>query len=229
MLLQTNKLDVWVAGAEAKVATQLAKLGHDVGFVSRVPDNDLGRAAVATLRGHGVDVGGIQLAGERMGLYFVTAGAGTRPSEVFYDRAHSSFALAPDDAWNWDAMLDGVDRLHLSGITPALGAKSAPATSRAAEAASNRGIRVSFDGNWCGKLWSQRDGEPRAILSELVGHADLLFGDCRDIGLLLGRDLRGDDAGQRREAAEWHSPHPPVSQRSLLPRGGSATSIAIIS
>lgn len=202
LLLQTNKLDIWVGGAEANVAAQLAKLSHDVGLVSRVPDNDLGRAAVALLRGHGVDVGGIQLAGERMGLYFATAGAGMRAGEVLYDRAHSSFALAPDDAWDWDALLEGVGRLHLSGITPALGATAAAATLRAAETARARGVRVSFDGNWRGKLWARWDSEPRAILTELVDHADLLFGDHRDIALLLGREPWGNDAHHGREAAE---------------------------
>ena len=46
LLLQTPKFDVWVAGAEANVATALAKLGHDVGFASMVPDNDLGRSEI---------------------------------------------------------------------------------------------------------------------------------------------------------------------------------------
>lgn len=149
-----------------------------------------------------MNVSGIQLAGERMGLYFVTASAGTRASEVIYDRAHSSFALAPQDAWDWDRLLDGVGRLHLSGITPALGAASARATLRAAEIACARGVRVSFDGNWRGKLWAKRNSEPRAILAEIVGYADLLFGDYRDIAMLLGRDLSGDDASRQRGAAE---------------------------
>jgi 2-dehydro-3-deoxygluconokinase len=65
MLLQTPKLDVWLAGAEANVVTALARLGHDVGFVSRVPDNDLGRGAVSTLRAHGVDTRHVQTGGDR--------------------------------------------------------------------------------------------------------------------------------------------------------------------
>lgn len=201
LLLQTPRLDVWVAGAEANVATALARLGHDVGFVSRVPDNDLGRAAITTLRGHGVDTAGIQLAGERMGLYFVTSGAGLRATEVVYDRAHSAFAQAPADAWDWPALLTGADRLHLSGITPALGPVSAAAAIAAAAAASAAGVPVSFDGNYRAKLWERWDADPRAILCELVGHADLLFGNHRDIALLLGRDFAGDGEDRRREAA----------------------------
>lgn len=202
LLMQTPKLDVWVAGAEANVATQLAKLGHDVGFASRVPDNDLGRAAVSTLRGAGVDTSAIQRSGDRMGLYFVTSGAGMRATEVIYDRAHSAFAEAPVEAWDWDALLTGVDRLHLSGITPALGPVPAESALAAVEAASARGVAVSFDGNWRGKLWERWDGDPRAILTRLVAHADLMFGNHRDISLLLGQEFSGDGEDRWREAAE---------------------------
>ena len=203
LLLQTPTLDVWVAGAEANVVTQLARLDHDVGMATRVPDNDLGRAALTTLRGHGVDVRHIQFGGERMGLYFVTSGAGMRATEVIYDRAWSAFAEAPKEAWDWDSILDGVDRLHLSGITPALGPIPAESAIAAAEAASARGIAISFDGNWRGKLWARWDGDPRAILNRIVPHADLMFGNHRDIALLLGRDdFAGAGEDRRRAAAE---------------------------
>ena len=201
LLLQTPRFDVWVAGAEANVATQLARLDHDVGFASRVPDNDLGRSAITTLRGHGVDTRAIQLGGARMGLYFVTSGAGMRATEVIYDRAGSSFAEAPTEAWDWNALLDGVDRLHLSGITPALGPVPAASALAAVRAASDRGIAVSFDGNWRGKLWERWDSDPRAILSDIVAHADLMFGNHRDIALLLNREFTSDAEERRRAAA----------------------------
>lgn len=201
LLMQSPRLDVWVAGAEANVATQLARLGHDVGLATRVPDNDLGRAAITTLRGHGVDVSQVQTGGERMGLYFVTAGAGLRATEVIYDRAHSAFAEAPVSAWDWDRMLAGVDRLHLSGITPALGPVPAESAIAAAAASRERGIAVSFDGNWRGKLWERWDSDPRAILRRIVEQADLMFGNHRDIALLLGRDDFGGEGEDRRRAA----------------------------
>ena len=202
LLMQTPKLDVWVAGAEANVAVALARLGHDVAFASALPDNDLGRAALTNLRGHGIDTRGIHSGGERMGLYFVTSGAGLRATEVIYDRAHSSFAETPTEAWDWEALLDGVDRLHLSGITPALGPVPAASACRAADAAAARGIAISFDGNWRGKLWERWDSDPRAILTRLVAQADLLFGNHRDIALLLGRTFATDGEERRREATE---------------------------
>jgi len=201
LLLQTPKLDVWVAGAEANVATGLARLGHEVAFISAVPDNDLGRAGVAGLRSHGIDCAGVQVSDGRMGLYLVTSGAGLRATDVIYDRAGSAFAEAPPEAWDWDRLLDGADRLHLSGITPALGSGPAAAAIAAAEAATARGVPVSFDGNYRAKLWERWDGDPRALLTRIVGHADILFGNHRDIALMLGTDYSGSGQDRRRAAA----------------------------
>ena len=61
---------------------------------------------------------------------------------------------------------------------------------------------VSFDGNYRAQLWSRWDSDPAAILNELVGQADILFGNHRDISLLLGREFSGEGPERRREAAE---------------------------
>lgn len=202
LLLQTPKLEVNVGGAEANVATGLACLGHKVRMVSAVADNPLGAAAIGELRRRGVDTSTVTSEPGRLGLYFLTPGAGLRASEVVYDRAHSVFASRPPDAWDWDAALAGATRLHLSGITPALGPNSAAAAIAAAEAAAARGVPVSFDGNYRAKLWEAWDSDPRAVLTRLIGHADILFGNHRDISLLLGRAFSGDGADRRREASE---------------------------
>lgn len=202
LLLQSSRLDVWVAGAEANVATGLARLDHPTRMVTAVPDSPLGDAAVQALRGHGVDVSAIQRREGRMGLYFVTPGAGLRATEVIYDRARSAFAEAPPGAWDWDAILEGAGRLHLSGITPALGPNGTKAALAAAEAATKRGVPISFDGNWRGKLWEAWDGRPRETLFSLVAQADIMFGNHRDVALLLDQHYSGDGENRRREAAE---------------------------
>jgi 2-dehydro-3-deoxygluconokinase len=201
LLLQRPALTAWLAGAEANVATALAKLGHQVAFVSQVPDNDLGRWAVATLRSHGVDTTAVALGGQRMGLYFVTLGAGARATDVLYDREGSAFATAPAAQWNWDELLEGVGHLHLTGITLALGSEPAEAAIAAASAAAARGIRVSFDGNWRGKLWARWDGNPKAYLRQVMTSVDILFGNRRDLGLMLGRDFPEPDMGMRAAAS----------------------------
>jgi 2-dehydro-3-deoxygluconokinase len=202
LLLQSAKLDVWVAGAEANVATGLARLGHATRMVTALPDSPLGDAAVQALRGHGVDTSGVQRREGRMGLYFVTPGAGLRATEVIYDRAHSAFADAPPESWNWDAVLQDAGRLHLSGITPALGPNGTQAALAAVEAATLRGVPISFDGNWRGKLWAAWDGHPRETLSKLVAQADIMFGNHQDVALLLDRHFSGQGEDRRREAAE---------------------------
>ena len=202
LLMQSAKLDVWVAGAEANVATGLARLGHATRMVTALPDNPLGEAALQALRAQGVDTGLIQRGGDRMGLYFVTPGAGLRATEVVYDRAHSAFADAPADSWDWDAILTDAGRLHLSGITPALGPNGTRAALAAAEAATKRRVPISFDGNWRGKLWERWDGKPRETLSQLVAQADILFGNHRDVALLLDQHYPNEGGERRREAAE---------------------------
>lgn len=201
LLLQSGRLDVHVGGAEANVAVGLASLGHRTAMVSRVPDNALGRAAIGHLRRHGVDASGVSKGPGRMGLYFVSPGAGPRPSSIVYDREGSSFTLAGSDDFDWDRQLNGTEILHLSGITPALGEGPARDAIAAAEAARTHGARVSFDGNYRAQLWARRTAEPRPILSELVAKADIFFGNHRDISLLLGRELPGDGEKRRREAA----------------------------
>jgi len=200
-LLQSPRLDARFGGAEANVAVSLARFGHEAACVSVVPDNPLGRGALGELRRHGVDIAGVRFGPGRMGLYFLSPGAGLRPSEVTYDREGSAFALASPDATDWDRELAGADWLHLSGITPAVGPGPAEAARRAVAAAVRLGVRVSFDGNYRAKLWAAWSGDGPAVIRALLEGADLAFVDHRDLALVLGDDLSGTSADERSAAA----------------------------
>ncbi len=202
LLMQSPALSLHVGGAEANVAIGLAHLGHDCAMVSAIPANALGRGAAAAVRGAGVDCAAVTPFPGRMGLYFLSVGAGLRASEIVYDRAGSSFAATGPEDYDFDRLLAGAGLLHLSGITPALGPRSAEAALAAARAAKRLGIPVSFDGNYRAMLWEAWDSDPRAILSELVGTADILFGNHRDLSLVLGQEFSGEGEDRRREAAE---------------------------
>jgi 2-dehydro-3-deoxygluconokinase len=202
LLMQSPSLDVHIGGAEANVAIGLARLGHRTAMISAVPDNILGGGAVAALRASGIDTAGVITRPGRMGLYFLSPGAGLRASDIVYDRAHSSFATAPADSFDWQRHLAGASRLHLSGITPALGPVPAAAALAAAAAAAELGVPVSFDGNYRAQLWASWNSDPRPLLSQLVAHADILFGNHRDVALLLGQEFSGSDAQLRRAAAD---------------------------
>jgi 2-dehydro-3-deoxygluconokinase len=202
LLMQSPRLNLHVGGAEANVAIGLSNLGHECRMVSVVPDNALGRGALAAVRAQGVDCSGVAYAVGRMGLYFLAVGAGLRASEIVYDRAGSSFAQADASDFDWDVHLAGAAMLHLSGITPALGPQSAEAALAAARAAKRLGVPISFDGNYRAMLWDAWDSDPRAVLCELIGMADVLFGNHRDLSLVLDKDFSGDGADRRRAAAE---------------------------
>ena len=202
LLMQSPSLALHVGGAEANVAIGLAHLGHDCAMVSRIPPNALGRGAVAAVRGAGVDCTAVTTGAGRMGLYFLSVGAGLRSSEIVYDRAGSSFAATGPEDYDFDRLLERAGLLHLSGITPALGPRSAEAALSAARAAKRLGVPISFDGNYRAMLWEAWDSDPRAILSELIGTADILFGNHRDLSLVLGQQFSGEGEDRRREAAK---------------------------
>jgi 2-dehydro-3-deoxygluconokinase len=200
-LLQSPRLNTCIGGAEANVAVGLARLGHRVRMASLVADNDLGKAAITQLRAHGVDTTHIQTAHGRMGLYFLTPGAGMRPTEVLYDRAQSAFALAKPDAFDWPALLCGVKYLHLSGITPALGPACAAHALEAVKAAHAAKVIVSFDGNYRANLWQASRSSPREILCSIISYVNIFFGNHRDISLLLDRDFASIDTERHRQVA----------------------------
>jgi 2-dehydro-3-deoxygluconokinase len=201
-LWQSPSLNVHFGGAEANVAVSLARFGHDTAMVSIVPPNAIGAAAVAELRRHGVGTSGIVEGPGRMGLYFLTPGAVSRPSAVLYDRTGSSFALAAPATIDWTPVLRGARWLHLSGIASALGERAAAANQRAADAALALGVAVSFDGNYREQLWAASGGDAPRLLRAMLATAEIAFVDERDIALVLGADFTGDALERRRTAAK---------------------------
>ena len=202
LLLQATGLDIHVGGAEANVCVALARLGHPSRMISVLPANELGNIGRSALSAAGVDTSLIQHGGGRMGLYFLEPGASLRPSRIVYDRAASAFALADKELFDWPRLLAGAAMLHVSGVTAALGPASSAAALAAMTAAREAGIPTSFDANYRAQLWEKWNPDPSEILRALVDQTDLLFGNHRDISLLLGRLFSGDGPDRRREAAE---------------------------
>jgi 2-dehydro-3-deoxygluconokinase len=200
-LFDQPRLDAHFGGAEANVAAALARLGRSSAVVTCLPDGPIGDGAVAVLRRHGVATDGVRRVPGRLGLYYLAPGAGLRAASIVYDRAHSVFATVEPGSFDWPNLLQGAGWLHLSGITPALGPGTAALALEAVAAARAQGLRISFDGNYRATLWSAWASRPRETLAELVGEADLLFGNHRDIGLLLGEAYDGTGPERRREAA----------------------------
>src|SRR5829696_6187692 len=120
-LEQARSLDVEIGGAELNTAVGLARLGRSAAWVSRLPDNPLGKLVANRVREAGVSDRFVQFAADgRCGLYFLEFGAAPRASSILYDRKDSSVALAQRGVFDWPAILAGAKWLHVSGITAAL-------------------------------------------------------------------------------------------------------------
>lgn len=195
-LMQSPRFDVCIGGAEANVAVSLVQFGADVEFVSVVSDNALGTAALGELQRYGVQTNSVRRTADRMGLYFLSTGAVLRPSEIVYDRAHSAFAEMQDGDLNWTALLEGAGRLHVSGITPAVGAGAATSALQAVKTAQANGVSVSFDGNYRAQLWAAWQSDGPAILREILNYTSMAFINERDINLLFGTSFSKAEQAQ---------------------------------
>ena len=197
-LRDTRHLDIHVGGAEANVAVALANLGFATRMVSTLPDNDLGRNAVRALRREGVDCSGLAIGTGRMGVYYLSPAIGPVGGKVLYDRMGTAFATCdlPDDS-----VLEGARHLHVSGISLAISATASQATRRLVRSAKERGLSISYDGNFRSSLWAQSDRNPRTEIAELISMTDLFFGNQKDMALLLDRVFCADDGECRRDAA----------------------------
>lgn len=184
---QANNFDVVYGGGESNVAVSLANYGIPVDFVTRLPENDLGKCAMMEMRKRGVGVGKIVWGGERLGIYFLETGAVSRGSKVVYDRAHSAMATIQPGMVNWEAVFDGVEWFHWTGITPAISQSSADVCLEAVKAASNMGVTISTDLNYRKKLWKYCDGEKREqIMAELTSYCDVILGNEEDAEMHFG-------------------------------------------
>ena len=89
-ILQTDAFEASYGGAEANVAVSLAVLKDPVSFVTKLPENPVGTAALNEVRRYGADTSKVVIGGSRLGIYFFEKGTDIRPTNVVYDREGSS-------------------------------------------------------------------------------------------------------------------------------------------
>lgn len=191
-LFQSPVLEATFGGAEANVAVSLANYGLPVSFVTAIPANAVGDAALRELRGFGVDTRHVLRAGERLGVYFLEAGANQRSSMVTYDRAGSAIASARPGDFDWDDVFDGAAWFHVSGVTPAISPTTAELALEAVKMARARGVTVSCDYNFRKNLWKYGRTAPE-VMREIVRHVDVGIANEEDCQKALGIQVGGVD------------------------------------
>lgn len=199
--VQVDSFDVIWGGGEANVAVSCANYGHHACFVSRLPEHEIGQAAVNALRRYGVDTRHIVRGGDRVGIYYCETGASMRPSKVIYDRAGSAIAEADPEDFDFDAIMEGADWFHWSGITPAISDKAAELTRLACETAKRHGVTVSVDLNFRKKLWTSE--KAISVMRPLMKYVDVCIGNEEDAELCLGFKPDADVESGHTDAAGY--------------------------
>lgn len=179
-LFQSNMMEATFGGGEANVAVSLANYGMDVEFFTVLPENDLGQHCINELRKFGVDTRKILRGKGRMGIYFLENGANQLPSKVIYDRADSAIALAKPGDVDWDAIFQGVDWFHITGITPAISETAMALSLEAVERAHTKGITISCDLNYRKNLWKFGKTAPE-VMREIARFVDIAIANEEDV------------------------------------------------
>lgn len=187
--VQSNALNIHVAGAEANVAVLLARLGLDSRMVSRVPDNDLAEMAIGELRKYGVNTSGIAKGGERLGTYYVENGNHLRPTQVIYDRSGSAYAQLKTGMIDWEKQLADTTLFHWSGIAAALSDGAANLCNEAIELACKKGITISADFNYRRKLWNY-GREAKEVMPDLLRYCQVAVADLDSVAIYFGIDTK---------------------------------------
>lgn len=196
--VQADRFDVIYGGGEANVAVSCANYGHHATFVTKLPAHEIGQSAINALRRYGVDTSHIARGGNRIGIYYAETGVSMRPSKVIYDRAGSSISEAKPADFDFDAIMEGADWFHWSGITPAISDSAAELTRLACEAAKRHGVTVSVDLNFRKKLWTSEKAQQ--VMRPLMQYVDVCIGNEEDAQLCLGFKPDADVEGGNTDA-----------------------------
>lgn len=181
---QTPSFEAVYGGGEANVSVSLANYGEEAIFVTKVPENPIGQAAVNEMRRYGVDTRFMVRGGERLGIYFCEKGASQRPSKVVYDRAHSSISGAKKEDFDWKTIFAGAKWFHFTGITPALGDNVAECVLEACKAAKDAGLTISCDLNFRKNLWtSEKAGK---VMAQFMPYVDVCIANEEDAEKVFG-------------------------------------------
>jgi 2-dehydro-3-deoxygluconokinase len=201
-----------IGGAESNVAIALKRLGVDVTWISRLGEDPFGDLVAETLGAEGVDLRVRRDPTRPTGVYFKSR-AGEKTNMHYYRAGSAASRLAADDVP--DDAFDGVDLVHLTGITTALGQSARELVHDLARRARARGITVLLDPNYRAALW-----ESPADAAAALPQADWLL--C---GLEEGHLLFGTGSPEGLAAAIGSNVAIGVGERGALVTAGSSRSL----
>jgi 2-dehydro-3-deoxygluconokinase len=170
-------------GAESNLAIGLSRLGHKVGWISRVGDDEFGKAMLSFVRGEGVDVSEVILDKEAAtGLYFKEVKTATDLQVYYYRKGSAASRMSATDLN--EAYIAQAKYLFISGISPALSDSCYEMVLKAIALAKKNNVQVVFDPNLRKKLWSEE--KARKVLLEIAAMSDIILPGVAEGEFLFG-------------------------------------------
>ena len=220
-LMQSPSLEATFGGGEANVAVSLANYGLNAEFLSVIPSNAIGDAAIGELRRFNVGTDKIIRTDGRMGIYYLETGANQRASKVIYDRAYSAISMFDPEKYDWESIFNNVTWLHISGITPAISEQTKDASIASVKEAKKRGITVSIDLNYRKNLWKY-GVDAKEVMSVMTEYADVIIANEEDCQKSLGLECKSNVEGGKLDNEDYRK-----LSNSLLEKYPNVKKVAI--
>lgn len=183
-LAEVERFTRHVCGAELNYSVGMARLGHDMSYITKVGQDPFGKCIVKFLKDSGVHDAYVQVDGGHMTGFQMKAKVLSGDPEVANIRKNTAFShMTPADL----AVLDwtGVDHLHVTGIPLALSASCRETVYAIMKEARNRGVQISFDPNLRPMLWKSQE-EMASVINDAALRADIVLPGLQEGKILTG-------------------------------------------
>lgn len=178
-----SKFDKTIGGAESNVAIALARLGHQVGWISNLGQDDFGIYIRNTIRGEGVDTSQVKfLEDNNTAVFFKERKMVGEPNVFYYRKNSAASKLVPKDID--EEYLAKAKYLHITGITPALSSTCLETILHSIKLAKKHGLTIIFDPNIRLKLWGKE--EAVLVLRDIASKCDIVLPGIEEGELLTG-------------------------------------------
>ncbi|MDD3412097.1 MAG: 5-dehydro-2-deoxygluconokinase [Eubacteriales bacterium] len=200
-LSQSEHFNKYLGGSPANIAVGMARLGHKVGFLGKISDDQFGDFVQGFFENEGIDVSHVTRCqnGEKLGLTFTEILSPTQSSILMYREGAADLQLHPDDVN--EAYIASARSLLISG-TALCCSPTREASLKALSYARKTGTTVIFDADYRSYTWKNMD-EIAVYTSLVAEQSQIILGSREEFDLM--ERLIGLDGSDRQSADYWLS------------------------
>lgn len=176
----------FVAGAEVNFSIGMARLGHEVTYITKLGQDPFGKQIEKFFKQNNIDTTYVTYEPRYLtGMQWKQKVSKGDP-EVFSARKNSAASHMGLDTIA-ELRWDGFEHIHLTGIPPALSEGCRKMVYELMAQAKARGIQISFDTNLRPGLWPDKQ-EMARVINDLACRADIVLPGIDEGRLLTGKE-----------------------------------------